>query len=73
MEVIAEGIETEEQHQQLKMLGCEYGQGFLFSRPVHNDGVQHLLAQDARRDLDPELNLTTDKADFLLISADLLQ
>jgi EAL domain-containing protein (putative c-di-GMP-specific phosphodiesterase class I) len=73
MEVIAEGIETEEQHQQLKMLGCEYGQGFLFSRPVHNDGVQHLLAQDARRDLDPDLNLTTDKADFLLISADLLQ
>lgn len=57
MEVIAEGIETEEQHQQLKMLGCEYGQGYLFSRPVHNDGVQHLLAQDARRDLDPDLNL----------------
>ncbi len=47
MEVIAEGIETEEQHQQLKMLGCEYGQGYLFSRPVDNDGVQHLLAQDA--------------------------
>jgi diguanylate cyclase (GGDEF)-like protein len=63
MEVIAEGIETEEQHQQLKMLGCEYGQGFLFSRPVHNDGVQHLLAQDARRDLDPDLNLDHAKDD----------
>jgi diguanylate cyclase (GGDEF)-like protein len=57
MEVIAEGIETEEQHQQLKMLGCEYGQGFLFSRPVNNDRVPHLLAQDAQRDLDPDLNL----------------
>jgi EAL domain-containing protein (putative c-di-GMP-specific phosphodiesterase class I) len=33
MEVIAEGIETDEQYQQLKMLGCEYGQGYLFSPP----------------------------------------
>ncbi|HWF89895.1 MAG TPA: EAL domain-containing protein, partial [Pyrinomonadaceae bacterium] len=57
MEVIAEGIETEEQHQQLKMLGCEYGQGFLFSRPVHHDGVQHLLTQDARRDLNADINV----------------
>ncbi len=73
MEVIAEGIETDEQYQQLKMLGCEYGQGFLFSRPVNHDGVQHLLTQDARRDVEPGVNLTTDKADFLLISADLLQ
>ena len=73
MEVIAEGIETEEQHQQLKMLGCEYGQGYLFSRPVNNDAVPHLLAQDARRDLEPEVTLTSDNADFLLISADLLQ
>lgn len=57
MEVIAEGIETEEQYQQLKMLGCEYGQGYLFSRPVNNDGVQHLLAQDAHRDTEPDVNL----------------
>jgi diguanylate cyclase (GGDEF)-like protein len=57
MEVIAEGIETDEQYQQLKMLGCEYGQGFLFSRPVDNNGVEHLLAQDARRDLNPDVNL----------------
>ncbi len=61
MEVIAEGIETDEQYQQLKMLGCEYGQGFLFSRPVNNDDVQHLLAHDARRDTEPDLNL--DHAD----------
>jgi EAL domain-containing protein (putative c-di-GMP-specific phosphodiesterase class I) len=57
MEVIAEGIETEEQYQQLKMLGCEYGQGYLFSRPVDNDAVQHLLSQDAHRDTEPDLNL----------------
>jgi diguanylate cyclase (GGDEF)-like protein len=57
MEVIAEGIETEEQFQQLKILGCEYGQGYLFSRPVGNEGVEHLLAQDSRRDTESDLNL----------------
>ena len=54
MEVIAEGIETEEQYQQLRLLGCEYGQGFLFSHPVNNEGVAHLLTQDAHRDADPD-------------------
>ena len=51
MEVIAEGIETEEQHRQLKELGCEFGQGYLFSRPVDEDGVLNLLAKEAQRDL----------------------
>jgi diguanylate cyclase (GGDEF)-like protein len=70
MEVIAEGIETEEQYQQLKMLGCEYGQGYLFSRPVNNEGVVHLLSQDAHRD-DPEsaLSLTpATTADEVLVT-----
>ena len=57
MEVIAEGIETEEQYQQLKMLGCEYGQGYLFSRPVDHESVVHLLANDAQRDSEPDVNL----------------
>ena len=59
MEVIAEGIETEEQYQQLRRLGCEYGQGFLFSRPVDNAGVTHLLAQDAKRDAEPDVDLVS--------------
>src|SRR5215210_6248079 len=57
MEVIAEGIETDEQYQQLKMLGCEYGQGYLFSRPVDKSAVLHLLTQDSKRDSEPDLNL----------------
>jgi len=34
MEVVAEGIETEEQKQILKSLGCGYGQGYLLSIPL---------------------------------------
>jgi EAL domain-containing protein (putative c-di-GMP-specific phosphodiesterase class I) len=51
MEVIAEGIETEDQYQQLKELGCEYGQGYLFSRPVDAEAVLNLLAKEGQRDL----------------------
>ena len=63
MEVIAEGIETEEQYQLLKMLGCEYGQGYLFSHPVHSEGVMHLLAEDVHRDAGTDLTLNPATAD----------
>jgi EAL domain-containing protein (putative c-di-GMP-specific phosphodiesterase class I) len=32
--MVAEGIEDGEQHRTLQAMGCEYGQGFHFSRPV---------------------------------------
>jgi EAL domain-containing protein (putative c-di-GMP-specific phosphodiesterase class I) len=32
--VIAEGIETEAQHNLLRSLGCHYGQGWLYGRPL---------------------------------------
>ena len=50
MEVIAEGIETKEQYDQLKRLGCEFGQGFLFSPPLDTDGVQRLLVETPELD-----------------------
>jgi EAL domain-containing protein (putative c-di-GMP-specific phosphodiesterase class I) len=34
IKVIAEGIETAEQRDLLAAAGCDYGQGYLFSRPV---------------------------------------
>jgi diguanylate cyclase (GGDEF)-like protein len=66
MEVIAEGVETEEQCRQLKALGCEYGQGYLFSRPVNADGALRLLAADSQRDLTPEMELISDRDEVLL-------
>jgi diguanylate cyclase (GGDEF)-like protein/PAS domain S-box-containing protein len=43
MDVIAEGVETYEQLQQLSNLGCDYGQGYLFSRPVVGGQAVELL------------------------------
>ncbi len=57
MEVIAEGIETDEQHRGLRDLGCEFGQGFLFSRPVDHDGVLSLLAKDSQNDKQMEMEI----------------
>lgn len=34
LKVVAEGIEESQQHGDLSALSCEYGQGYLFSRPV---------------------------------------
>jgi EAL domain-containing protein (putative c-di-GMP-specific phosphodiesterase class I) len=33
-EVVAEGVEDEETAQQLVTLGCDYAQGFLFTKPL---------------------------------------
>ncbi|MCK7337828.1 putative bifunctional diguanylate cyclase/phosphodiesterase [Enterobacter cloacae] len=45
MYVVAEGIETEEQRAVLTELGCDYLQGFLFSRPLPAEQVPWLLLQ----------------------------
>ena len=43
LKVIAEGIETEEQKQLLINAGCDYGQGFWFSKPVSVECFEKLL------------------------------
>jgi diguanylate cyclase (GGDEF)-like protein len=44
LRVIAEGIERKEQLQRLRTLGCEYGQGFLFSPPLSVQDSEVLLS-----------------------------
>jgi diguanylate cyclase (GGDEF)-like protein len=44
MDVTAEGIETEQQRLELKALGCDLGQGFLFGRPSAPEHLKPLLA-----------------------------
>jgi diguanylate cyclase (GGDEF)-like protein len=45
MDVTAEGVETPAQLAQLKALGCEFGQGYLFSRPVDQQAAKELFTQ----------------------------
>jgi diguanylate cyclase (GGDEF)-like protein/PAS domain S-box-containing protein len=41
---VAEGIETREQYTALVNMACDYGQGFLFSRPLPAQGIDTLFA-----------------------------
>jgi len=43
MSVLAEGIETPEQDQLLQNIGCRYGQGFLYARPLPAEEIGRLL------------------------------
>ncbi|MCX5963911.1 MAG: EAL domain-containing protein [Cyanobacteria bacterium] len=45
MDVVAEGVETTKQLAQLKMLKCEYGQGYLFSKPMSPADTTIFLTQ----------------------------
>jgi diguanylate cyclase (GGDEF)-like protein len=52
MLVVAEGIETPDQHAQLLVLGCGYGQGFLFVRPAAPEELERRLSQLVPLDAD---------------------
>jgi predicted signal transduction protein with EAL and GGDEF domain len=45
MEVVAEGVETLSQLTQLRKLKCQYGQGYLFSRPVDAASVSEWISK----------------------------
>lgn len=49
LETIAEGVESEEQAVQLQALGCSYGQGFLFSKPLRVTDCEELLTANTSR------------------------
>jgi predicted signal transduction protein with EAL and GGDEF domain len=43
LSVVAEGVETETQLEELNKLGCDYGQGFLFAKPLPANNLEALL------------------------------
>lgn len=54
MDVVAEGIETRKQYELLRQLGCRFGQGYLFSRPVPVETVSEMLRLPGRILPEPE-------------------
>ncbi len=45
LKVVAEGIETKEDEQIIKELGCEYGQGYYYSKPIPYEEAVNLLKE----------------------------
>ncbi|ELS03158.1 diguanylate cyclase (GGDEF) domain-containing protein [Xenococcus sp. PCC 7305] len=44
IKVVSEGIEKKTQLEQLNALGCEFGQGFLFSRPLNPESAELMIS-----------------------------
>lgn len=45
LQILAEGVESAEQVEQLRRLGCDLGQGYYFSRPVPGEQAERLISQ----------------------------
>jgi diguanylate cyclase (GGDEF)-like protein len=55
MAVIAEGVETQEQHAQLEALKCDYGQGYLYSMALEAEAALRLIQQSQPTIFSPDL------------------
>ncbi|BAZ46314.1 response regulator receiver modulated diguanylate cyclase/phosphodiesterase [Chondrocystis sp. NIES-4102] len=53
MDAIAEGVETIEQVRQLRDLGCEFAQGYLFSKPLEPKVINSLLYNSFTKEFFP--------------------
>jgi diguanylate cyclase (GGDEF)-like protein len=49
MDVVAEGVETMEQQELLRAIGCEAAQGYLFARPAPASAIQQIILQQSDR------------------------
>lgn len=52
LSVVAEGVETEDQRDRLKAMGCDYAQGYYYAKPLPADEFEKILqsAKDANQD-----------------------
>jgi diguanylate cyclase (GGDEF)-like protein/PAS domain S-box-containing protein len=49
LKVVAEGVETAEDVERLSALGCEYGQGYYFAKPLSAEAATQLLSTQSER------------------------
>jgi EAL domain-containing protein (putative c-di-GMP-specific phosphodiesterase class I) len=58
--LIAEGVENDAQLEQLRKLGCEYGQGYLFGRPLDAEAMEEILRTKGVAGLSPRSDVHLD-------------
>lgn len=66
MPVIAEGVETVKQADFLRSIGCDYIQGYLYSRPIPSEEFEEILSGSSVGALVPQMRLidTMNACDF---------
>jgi diguanylate cyclase (GGDEF)-like protein/PAS domain S-box-containing protein len=53
LKVVAEGVETQEQHLLLRGMQCDYGQGYYYSKPLTHELFEQLLHGQCQASLSP--------------------
>ena len=48
MSVVAEGISDESDALELRQMGCEYVQSYMFGAPMQSDAVMRMLKEQSR-------------------------
>lgn len=66
LEVVAEGIETAEQLEALRGLGCQNGQGYFFSKPLEVEDATNFIKELAESPIIPLTNLDNEKSEILI-------
>ena len=69
LEVIAEGVENEEQYQTLKDIGCDYFQGFHFNKPMTAANMSKKLRADIGDEPETKLKLVSSTEEPATIPA----
>ena len=49
LSVVAEGVETQQQLSRLQEIGCDYAQGYLFSKPLPEEEFDRILSRFAKQ------------------------
>ena len=64
LSIIAEGVETLEQADFMKSIGCSYVQGFLYSRPLKEKDFIELLKKSESEQMVPQMEFSVDAVNF---------
>lgn len=62
--IIAEGVETIEQADFMQSIGCNYIQGYLYSRPLTENAYIELLARSKTGKMQPQMEFSVDALNF---------